>query len=296
MVFLKSQVVEKFDTKLTVFQDGTFKFRRFDKDILKVKDGFEPFEDTCVSSLDSSLDEKNESFKLKSVLDSDGRVRFDSVARSRRLLIDLAWNNRDIFKSFVTLTFKENIKDLKLANAKLNIYFSSIRRKFPEFSYLGTYEYQKRGSVHYHFLTNLDCGSFFIPARKIKKVKSEGKWKHLEFYDLKYWNYGFSSAFNLKLADDKFNISLYICKYLYKDLSERLFYSKKVLHSNNLIYPIKKDFDSSDDIIQTFFNHIIFKYGIDVFKFEPRNDFQIGFEEFSLVLDYYDLNLFNCLI
>ena len=172
-------------------------------------------------------------------------VRQDSLARSRNLLIDYAIQNKYKFKSFVTLTFSENITDLDVANNKFNIWIKQVKRKLKEqgqdFYYLGVPEFQKRGAVHYHLLTSLECGSLIIPRQEIKMLwnSQEQKYKTIEYYNLKFWNNGFSSAFDIvNDTDSNFNIGLYITKYLYKDLDNRLYGRTRVLKSNNLQKPV----------------------------------------------------------
>ena len=158
-------------------------------------------------------------------------MRSDNLTRSRNLLIDYVCENSSLFKSFVTLTFKENIKSIDEANKRFNIYLTRVRKYCKEhnieFFYIGVPEFQKRGAVHYHLLMSLVPGCDLLP----KQQNQENK------YDVKYWDVGFSSAFDLSLTDEKFNIALYITKYMYKDLDSRLYGRTRVLKSNNLKKP-----------------------------------------------------------
>lgn len=60
--------------------------------------------------------------------------------------------------------------------------------------------------------------------------------KRIEYYNLKYWNKGFSIAMPIK-RNETFELSKYLIKYLYKDMSDRFFSRQKILHSNNLKAP-----------------------------------------------------------
>lgn len=54
----------------------------------------------------------------------------------------------------LTLTFKENVTDLELANKALSIFLGLARKKFGTFDYICVPEYQERGAVHYHIGLN----------------------------------------------------------------------------------------------------------------------------------------------
>lgn len=223
--------------KVKLFDNGLIEIKDYKNPIRKIKDGYELVEN------ETFLDHKVSIPKTE----NENNVRLDSLYRSKRILIDYAYENEKDFYSFITLTFKKNIKDISIANNKFNIFVSSIRREFPDFKYLGVPEFQKRGAVHYHLLTNLEAGSPLCPLQDGKS----------NVYDVKYWSYGFSSVFDLTSTDDKFNIALYISKYLMKDFSNRLFGHKKVLKSNNLKKPLEIELEVNDtnfDLAKSFIN------------------------------------------
>lgn len=171
-------------------------------------------------------------------------IRQGNKNRSYQLLVDYAIENMKHWKSFVTLTFKENITDLNVANRKFNIAMKKIRRKYKNFMYLGVPEFQKRGAVHYHLLTNLDPNSEFIPKQFNKAIYDPNSktTKNLEYYDLPWWSHGYSSAFDLSLTDEHFSVAAYMTKYFYKDIDNRLWGRNKVLKSNNLAVPNEKTY------------------------------------------------------
>lgn len=166
-----------------------------------------------------------------------GEIRVDSLTRSFARLMDLAITNHDTFTTFITLTFKDNIKDLSFANKMFNNWVTTVRRVYPDFKYLGVPEFQKRGAVHYHVMTNLKVDSDLIKVQNTKE----------NMYDVKYWSHGFTSVFDLSLSDNNFSVSLYLAKYFYKDIDNRLFSRKKVLASRNLKEPIIEKFNSLND-------------------------------------------------
>lgn len=257
---LKSRAL-RYDTKIKVYCDGSIKQKIY-KDT-KYKD---------LIVLDDDVKESKKGRVAKKDLTDDSIIRLDSLARSRDLLIDYASNNCDLWLSFVTLTFKDNVTDLDYANKKFNSWVLSMRRSCKkmgfEFSYLGVPEFQKRGAVHYHILCNVPCGSSLI---EYQKDTANNK----KMYDVKFWKHGFTSAFDIeKDTDDKFNVALYICKYLYKDLDERLFGHTRVLKSNNLKKPNEYYLMQNNDTYQRAYEFIKEKgYNItNIYSFEPTVD------------------------
>lgn len=213
------------EQKVKLYDNGLIEVKSYKKPIEKLKEGYEPLED------DNSLG------RVSSSKINDREVRKDSLFRSKKILMDYAYENERYFISFVTLTFSENISIIENANNDFRKFVTSMRRTFSDFKYLGVPEFQKRGAVHYHLLTNLTPGSELCPLQEGQKDK----------YDVKYWNYGFSSVFDLKSTDEKFNIALYITKYLTKDFDSRLFGRTKVLKSNNLDKPLEIDIQRTDN-------------------------------------------------
>ncbi len=222
----ESEVITFINQKVKLFSNGYIEIRDYKKCIVKIKSGYEKVDNDLITLGRLSANE---------LIKNNKEIREDSLYRSRNILIDYVNENEEIFKSFITLTFKENITDLTYANKKFNTFVSSMRREFNNFKYIGVPEFQKRGAVHYHLLTNLEIGSEFIPIQEGKE----------NMYDVKFWSYGYSSVFNLTTTDHNFNVVAYILKYLYKDLDNRLFGRTKVLKSNNLNKPIVIELENS---------------------------------------------------
>ena len=154
--------------------------------------------------------------RKKTVKGSKKIVRLDNFIRSKAKIKRLAWAHSGSFKTFITLTFAENIQDFDFANKKLDIFQKRLKRAFPNIMYLGVVEFQKRGAIHYHFL----C-SEFIKADKLANL----------------WGQGFVKI--NKIRNHK-NLGLYIVKYMTKDLftERRFFMRKKYFFSKNLKSPI----------------------------------------------------------
>lgn len=227
MKFRKREVdvIENFNVRVKEYVNGRVEMTLYDRDIKKIKEGYE-------------LSDKEQDIRTSKMTmeKSDKKLRKDNVHRSYKTLVDYALQNSDKFKSFITLTFKNNVTDIAEANKMFNNWTKQVRRIQDDFMYLGVPEFQKRGAIHYHIMTNLEInGSKIISEQEGKK----------SMYDVKYWQHGFTSVFDLELTDDKFSVSAYLTKYFYKDIDDRLFGHNKILKSNNLSKPTEKTMNTN---------------------------------------------------
>lgn len=233
----EGQANDDYNVKIIKYKTGKIEIKHYEKTIKRTKKGLELREEKTPRT--SSKNNENK------------EIDVSNLRRTRNLLMMYAIENQEEFKSWVSLTFKENIKDLTNSNKKFANWVRQIKRVFPNFKYLGTPEFQKRGAVHYHLFTNLEVGSDLLPYQIDNKKR---------LFNAKYWNHGFSSGFSLDDVDDKFCIELYMIKYLYKDVDSRLFSRNKILKSNNLSKPTEKtimkveteqaEFDYINDLIK----------------------------------------------
>ena len=249
--------VKSYDRKLKIYSNGLVKETKYKRSIICDKQENESDEIVSKGRVSSSIEKE---FK---------EVRSDSLSRTRNLLIDYACENESDFKSFITLTFAENVTDINEANKKFDIWRTKITKVLKDknisFKYLGVPEFQNRGAVHYHLLTNLEVNGDYLTLQHGKE----------NMYDVKYWKYGFSSAFDImRNTDDNFNIALYICKYLYKDIDNRLFGRNKCLKSNNLKKPLISNLEASSDTYKIAKSYIESKgYNLcDYYRFDGNED------------------------
>ena len=159
---------------------------------------------------------KVENIKKRTKKGSVKKIRPDNYIRAKNTIKRLAWANQNSFKTFITLTFAENVTDINLANKQLNLFQKRIKRAFPDVQYLGVMEFQKRGSIHYHFLF-----SHYVSADLLAD----------------YWGQGFVKIQKIK---NKKNLGQYIVKYMTKELfnDNRYFMKRKFFYSRNLKKPI----------------------------------------------------------
>lgn len=142
------------------------------------------------------------------------RIKF-SISRTKTEIRRLTNSNPQLNK-FLTLTFAENITDLKEANYIFNQFIKRISYKYAGFRYLAVPEFQKRGAVHYHMLCNLP----FVEMSELSEI----------------WGQGF---IKLNKIDSVNNVGAYISKYLGKEMDERSFGKKKFFCSQDLARPVE---------------------------------------------------------
>lgn len=218
-------------------------------------------------SLTKSYEKDKRQFKIKNMFSAENTntirnndsnslkvVEKKNITRSKLECQRLAKCNIDSWKTFITLTFKDNVVDVNMANKKFRYFVDKIQRVKKDFKYICIPEFQKRGAIHYHLLTNLEHDSEFIPKRpKLNLYNPSSKtWKELEYYDIKYWNEGFSSA-EIITGDTK-KIIGYISKYMTKEIDNRLFNRHRYFFSRNLIKPTINYLDLSNPKHIKFYN------------------------------------------
>lgn len=159
---------------------------------------------------------KPKQLNLIELIENKKAKRKFSLNRTRTEIRRLVNSNPQLNK-FLTLTFAENITDLKIANYAFNQFIKRISYHYPAFEYLAVPEFQKRGAVHYHLLCNLP----FIQLSELQEI----------------WSNGF---IKINKIDNVNNVGAYICKYLGKDMfDERAFGRKKFFRSQSLFTAIE---------------------------------------------------------
>lgn len=160
-------------------------------------------------------------------------IMLKNVNRSKFQLQRIVKANEEVFKTFITLTFEDEIyKDIELANKKFNIWRRNIKRLKSDFKYVCVPEYQKRGVVHYHLLTNIDYNDFSLLSKEERHIyNKKSGWQIGR--DIKGWIYGLNMAKKM----DNINVVTYITKYMTKDIDNRLWGKRKYLYSMNLNRP-----------------------------------------------------------
>ena len=193
------------------------------------------------------LDIDNLKKKSRSVSSIPGKIEERNVIRTKLNCQRLAKANAKEWKSFITLTYKECMQDVKQAKKDLEYYVSNIKKVKKDFKYIAIPEFQTRGAIHFHLLTNLEHDSEFIPKRPKIRVYNKKKkiYREIEYYNLKYWNKGFSDS--EKVDGDIKKVVGYISKYMTEDCDERLFNFRRFSSSQNLEKPVTEFISMRDD-------------------------------------------------
>lgn len=188
------------------------------------------------------LDQEEDKKELIPGIEKEKKILNRNIIRTKINCQRLAKANADDWKSFITLTYAENMQDLKQAKRDLNFFVKNVKKIKDDFKYIAIPEFQKRGAIHFHLLSNLDIQDNCI----IIKQKSNKK-----YYDVKYWNKGFTSFEPIK-GDIK-KIIGYISKYMTKECDNRLFGIRRFTSSQNLIKPTESYINSEE---QREFNYL----------------------------------------
>ncbi|MDP3836547.1 MAG: hypothetical protein Q8Q67_00310 [bacterium] len=171
------------------------------------------------------------------------KIREDNVKRARQKITRLINSNPQL-KTFLTLTFKDEILDLKTANKYFDRFIKRISYGQNDFQYLAVPEFQPQSKrVHYHLVSNYPLPEFETGDKR----KEYERW----FAD-KYWKNGF---INFRPINNAKNIGIYISKYLSKEMFDpRYFKKRKFFYSKNLNQPEIIDYPDEVDNFLDFFS------------------------------------------
>lgn len=197
----------------------------------------------------------------------------ENMARKKSKIKLLSYCNFDNqYTTMMTLTYKANIKDLDQANHDLNLFKKRLnywlnKYEFPfkgfKFKYIVRPEFQERGAIHYHLVTNLAV--FPFTKTVVREWKQRGTlpptWDdEANLKDI--WagkTAGKGSArldkkpIGLTNADSAIN---YVCGYMCKDIDDGKFQDRKSYWtSEGMIQPryLYNDyaFKARDELLQT---------------------------------------------
>ena len=189
----------------------------------------------------------------KDTTDEDKALNREKVLqRARSRVRRLACANPQLNK-FFTLTFADNVTDLKYANnqfccfiKRLNRYLTKMHKD--KVQYIAVVEFQERGAVHYHLLCNLP----YISANKLQEI----------------WKNGFVK---INKIDDVDNVGAYVTKYMSKDnADERLIGNRCYFTSQGLQEPITIE----DNEIETTIEHLLLSGDIELQKEPYKKTFE----------------------
>jgi hypothetical protein len=189
----------------------------------------------------------------------------------RRLINANAWhwlkkNGRRFIPIYLTLTFKDNVKDIKTANREYSKFIQRLNYemgcKKSYLKYVVVIEFQKRGAVHYHMVF------FNLPFTENLKEK---------FLDI--WGKGFTKYQKIKNVR---NVGRYMTKYMTKDINDKRLYGQKCYFgSNNLKKPISTN---NQDLVESLFLLNLLPEYLKTFEKDFESEFceSINYREYDL--------------
>lgn len=177
---LKSRTIPKICYDIKVIKCGKYK-QYFKKNCKTIKqlDGWEidcnkKNEKKLNEILNCCIDDDvfNKTTEIKKNI-SNKEIDIKNLQRSKNNMCRLIYANEDKFKTFITLTFEDDIKDIEIANLEFQKLIRKVKRVYNNFCYVAVPEFQKNGRIHYHLITNIDYNDELLINENIslKKLK-----------------------------------------------------------------------------------------------------------------------------
>lgn len=202
--------------------------------------------------------------------DRTEKRRKQTITDARNLTRRLTLMNFGNNDKFITLTYKENMRDLNKSDDYFKNFIKRFKYKFKlkDFKYIAVRETQKRGAIHYHMICNWN----------VELVNEEEIRYYERLLGEKVWGHGFVDIKPITHVD---NVGAYIIKYMTKNLAIELFKGKKMyLCSKGLKRPVEYKGDEAEMVISV--------YGLDEKKEVFTNSYeseylgQITYKEYNM--------------
>ena len=189
--------------------------------------------------------------------------RATTLNRARNSIIRLVETNSNVWKSFITLTYSENMQDIQKVKEHWKYTLKKLHKDYKELYWLYVIEVQQRGAYHLHLLTS-------IPVENTHSFN--------DAFNSKYWNRGFTKCIPVSELS---GISKYIAVYLTKE-GCNTHGTRIYSYSRNLLKPIEAKFlthDSYKDILQQYSDYQI----------QYSNQYEIVYQDVYSEVYYFDL-------
>ncbi|MDE8282799.1 hypothetical protein PT158_08710 [Erysipelothrix rhusiopathiae] len=276
-----------YTTTHTLLNDGTLRLKQFNEIIL-------------IGKKNTGGDSTKEGEKVNRRNRDNKQTRKQNLNKSKNTMCDLILNNYEVWKSFATYTFAEDISREDAMTSWHN-YVRQVRRVFPEVIMIKVDEFTKNGRPHFHVLSNIECGSELYPLLETPLSlwnKEKKAYTTVEYANLKYWNHGHTHALKLSATDENFNIALYMTKYMMKDFDTRHYNKQKytVINKKRLAEPRTHKLNEYE--VQKTMQVIEYltkkNYNIETFTYQPNRSFEeqrfaIGFTEHDTKIKQEDM-------
>jgi len=145
--------------------------------------------------------------------------RKKTLQRARRDLRRLINCNIAEYSKFVTLTFREDVRNIRMANYDFKKFKQRLETRIGhKLQYACVPDFTKEGRIHYH------CVFFNLPYVKNKELRA-------------IWRNGYVKINKIDNVD---NVGAYVCKYMTKDKDDpRLLGQKMYFSSRGLKKPVE---------------------------------------------------------
>lgn len=221
--------------------------------------------------------------------------REDNDRRKIRSLKSKIQSNFDLWTHFVTLTFKDNLYDMKKAKKHLEKWIEKMKILYPEFKYVYVLEFQKRGACHFHTLCSMDRGRK-VSKEKFKKTTETWKYGNIDIAGI---NYKYIPKKHVKEAEkelqelsssDKlktiWSVGNYLTSYLKKGSDSVLLFGSKMYGNSS---------DLKEEIVITDkekIDQILGELGVDRLK---KNEYKISIDETNntVLKNFYNVLIEN---
>lgn len=100
-----------------------------------------------------------------------------NIYRSKNNMCRLIMTNNLEFKTFITLTFAEDVQDITIANKEFANFIRKMRRVYNNFKYISVLEFTKKDRIHYHMITNIGYNNDILINENISLKKLYNKLK-----------------------------------------------------------------------------------------------------------------------
>lgn len=156
-----------------------------------------------------------------------------SMSRARKRINEILIDNITPFSAFMTLTFADNISNVKYCQYKFMAFISNIKKLYGiSLSYLAVKEYQKRGAIHFHLIVFNYTHNFLNWIFEKEKIIQP------------HWKHGFAHIKMIDNFDDLSKITNYMGKYMSKQKMES---GKKLYFTSRDIKTQKDDYVLTDE-------------------------------------------------
>ena len=140
--------------------------------------------------------------------------RRETLYKARNNIVRIISCNEDM-QTFITLTYADNMQDLKQSKKHINYFFKKLTKDYPKLKYIYVLEFQERGAIHYHILCSIKLN---IKTSESKKYKPKAQKELENYFRVNYWsNRGFVDIRNLE-SEGITNVAKYVSAYLVEDL------------------------------------------------------------------------------